>query len=142
MLKPIEKQKKVTPPVFEQPAEAVTCGGCGHVREQDASCPDWQCPGCGKAYHKVEAQPEELMSQQELRRMNQRYLEKKRRGESHLQTLQEEFENPALKGIGAGLLTFLSGVGSACVAANPVIQAIGIIVIVGSAIYGLSHFWS
>ena len=140
MLKQIEKNK-VTAPVFEPVAETVTCGGCGHVREPHAKCPDWQCPGCGKAYHKVAAIDEELKTQQELRRMNQQYLEKKRRGESHLQGLKEEFEHTALKGIGAGLLTFLSGVGSACVAANPVVQAVGLAIIVGSAIYGLSYFW-
>ncbi|WP_394389215.1 hypothetical protein [Shewanella woodyi] len=32
-----------------------TCKGCGHNRtESDVEFPEWQCPGCGYAYNKIE----------------------------------------------------------------------------------------
>jgi len=54
----------------------------------------------------------------------------------------EAVEHPALTGIGVGILPFLRGAGSACVAANPLVQIAGIVIVPGSIVYDLSQFRS
>lgn len=143
MLQHTDKKKR--PKIkFDRPPSAQTvCGACNHVRKPGASCPDWQCPGCGKAYRKVDKQgDEELLSRSELRRKNHEYLNKKSAAEKQSGLSSDAIEHPALTGIGVGILTFLKGVGSACVAANPLTQILGIVIVLGSIAYGLSQFWS
>lgn len=75
------------------------------------------------------------MSQAELRRKNTGYLQSKPPLSS------EEDAHPALTGIGIGFATFLNGIGTARAAANPVVLVVGLAIVVGSIIYGLSYFW-
>ena len=143
MLQHIDKKKR--PKIkFNEPLSAQTvCGACNHVRKPTDTCPDWQCPGCGKAYSKVDKQvDDELLSRSELRQKNHQYLSKKSAAEKQSGLSTEAIEHPALTGIGLGILTFLKGVGSACVAANPLTQILGIVIVLGSIVYGLSQFWS
>jgi hypothetical protein len=137
MLQHINKKK---PPKlkFDAPVTGQTaCGACSYVRKPADTCPDWQCPGCGKAYSKVNAQKDEHhLSQAELRRKNTEYLQSKPALSG------EEATHPAVTGIGIGIATFLHGIGTACAAANPVVQIAGIAIVLGSLIYGLSSFWS
>jgi len=143
MLLPIGKKKrpqiKIDTPVTAQ----TVCGACNHVRQATASCPDWQCPGCGKAYRKVDTRADaEPVPRFELRRKNHEYLHRKRAAGKQSMLPAEAVEQPALTGIGVGILAFLKGAGSACVAASPLLQIAGIVIVLGSIIYGLSRFWS
>ena len=139
-----QRKKQVKPTIpSETDSEAVTCGACGHKRAQTAGLPEWQCPCCGTAYAGVNAEDEvERLSRQELRRLNQQYLERKKRAEKASLTSLEN-DHPAIGGIGLGLATYLSGLGSACTAAvgNPIVQGVGIAIILGSIVWGLSGFF-
>ena len=137
--------KKKPPKIkFDTPLAAQTvCGACNHVRKPTDTCPDWQCPGCGKAYSKVDMQADnEVLSRSELRQKNLEYLHKKRVAEKQSMLSAETVEHPALTGIGVGILAFLKGAGSACAAANPLVQIAGIVILLGSIVYGLSQFFS
>jgi hypothetical protein len=143
MLQHIDKKKrskiKLDAPITAQ----TVCGACNHLRKATDTCPNWQCPGCGKAYSKVDTQADNKpVSRSELRRKNREYLHRKRAAEKQSMLPAEAVEHPALTGIGIGILTFLKGVGSACVAANPLTQILGIVIVLGSIVYGLSQFWS
>lgn len=38
----------------------IQCPKCGYIRRPSDSCPDWQCPSCGIAYHKYAAYREKV----------------------------------------------------------------------------------
>lgn len=142
MLKRIKKDKAKTYRVAEPAAEAIVCGACSHVRQPTDTSPDWQCPGCGAAYNKVNRHPEaELFSQQDLRRQNQAYLKKREKAKRGL-VRDEAGDTVVATGLGIGSLTFIKGMGkaaSACVKvatpANPLLLAVGGLIIAGTLIY-------
>ncbi len=143
MLKHLKRKQAEPIRIPEADSEAITCGACGHLREPEANCPDWQCPCCGKAYAKVNAGDEaERFSRQELRRLNQQYLERKKKAEKALLS-REETEHPAFSGIWLGVATYATGLGSTCVAiaSNPIVQGVGIAIVLGSIAWGLSSFF-
>ncbi len=143
MLKSLKRKKPQTIKLPEADGETITCGGCGHLREADANNPEWQCPCCGKAYAKVNAEDEvEEIPRAELRRLNQQYLKRKKRAEG-VALMRGETDHPAVSGVGLGVATYLSGLGSACTAAvgNPIVQGIGIAIVLGSIVWGLSSFF-
>ena len=142
MLKSLEKKRQPAG-VSETATDAIRCGACGHVREPETSCPDWQCPGCGSAYNKVNAPREELLSQQDLRRLNQEYLVRKKQENSLLRTAyMAEREYPATTGFITGLKILLKSSAFTCAGAAvlPYIKAAGIIIMIASLAYGTWKF--
>ena len=126
---------------FSSLQEAVTCSACDYTRQESDRCPDWQCPGCGKAYAKVNAPHEEIrLSKTELRLKNHEFLEKKKR-EEKIERFSKG-ETPAHAGLGVGLFTMLKGLGTACLVANPSTIAIGAILAVASIGWGIYSFFS
>jgi hypothetical protein len=113
------------------------------VRKETDTCPDWQCPGCGAAYNKVKVQPDnKRMSCEELHRRDVEDLQKMRERKRQIGLLRSIKEHPVLSGISLGVMTFANGIGTACSAANPLLKIAGIVILVGSIVYGLSQFWS
>ena len=137
MFKQVAKPAPAKPgtPVFK--TEQVTCGACGHVREATATNPEWQCPCCKAAYAKVSAKPEKRYTKEELRARNAEYLEAKAAGEYDY----DGKEMPGwMQAAFIGGLTVLKGLGSACMAANPMVIGAGALIIAGSIGYGLFRF--
>lgn len=150
MLKQLKRKKPPTIKPPEASAESVTCGACGEVREAGATSPEWQCPCCGKAYAKVDAMDEaEKVSQEELRRLNRQYLERKKRAQRSL--LASEQSGQVNDHIKTGLLTGgllscsgMSKVVGTCVKtmvpANPVLQIAGAVIIAGTLLYAAMKY--
>jgi len=144
MLKQLRKKKPPTIKFDAPVVEQITCAACSHVRKQSDHCPDWQCPGCGKAYSKVNSTPEAVKQQRrEERQREQRESEEAKQGEIH--------KNAILSGIIVGATTFSQGIArsvSSCanpsvktyVAGNPILQIVGAAIIVTSLIYAGYRF--
>lgn len=144
MLKQVRKKKQ--PAIkFDAPVNGqIACGACRYVRTQSDKCPDWQCPGCGKAYSKVNTTPEAVRQQQrEERKRQQREAAEAKQGEMH--------KNVIISGILVGATTFFQGlaraVGSCAnpsvktyLAANPILQIAGVTIIVATLIYAGYRF--
>ena len=142
MLKGVEKKQQSASSAGTA-APAISCGACGHVREHETSCPDWQCPGCGSAYNKVNTPEEEPLSQPELRHLNQEYLARKKQENSLLRSAyMAEREYPATTGFITGLKILLKSSAFTCAGAAvlPYIKAAGIIIMIGALAYGTWKF--
>ena len=141
MLKQARK-KKVKYSLPESPAEQIVCGACNHVREETATNPKWQCPGCGVAYNKVNQKPEEKRyTQEELKKKNREYLENEQQG---LLSDEEVSQHAVSSGLSIGGLTFWAGTArtvTSCaglkkfVPANPVLMVVGAAIILGTLAY-------
>ena len=134
------KKKKTASAIKPAPAsEAIVCGACNHVRKETDRNPEWQCPGCGKAYAKVGPIPEaEQQRRREASRQNQ-----KKSAERHKSEL---LRNDVFTGLLIGASTFYSGLArtvASCaqpavktlVPANPLMQFVGAAIVVGTLIY-------
>ncbi len=124
-------EKKKAKPFESKPVTSeVTCGACGYVRKDSDTNPAWQCPSCEVAYVKAEEAHKEY-SQAELKQLNTEYQSEKKR-KSKLSAI-----TTGLKGIWFGIAAFLSGAGSACsgAASNPLLQAAGAVLVIGSVTY-------
>jgi uncharacterized Zn finger protein (UPF0148 family) len=140
MFKQIKKPGKTKPGVVIVADEQITCGACGHVRQESDHNPEWQCPNCEVAYAKVKVKVEKKHSKQELRARNREYLRAKSTTNEQ-STVKDDIPgwmNGVLVGIGA----MITGVGSACAAANPVVLGAGALVVVGSIAYALFKIFS
>lgn len=129
MFKTLEKKK--TKPFKSKPVTTeVTCSACGYVRKDSDTNPVWQCPSCEVAYVKAEEAHKEY-SKAELKQRNTEYQSEKKR-KSKLSAI-----TTGLKGIWFGIAAFISGAGSACsnAASNPLLQAAGAVLVIGSVAY-------
>lgn len=81
---PKTKKRQRSDKTAETGPKGTQCGHCGHVRETDATVPEWQCPCCSSAYNKVDP----VLLEQEKQQRKQAKLEQK----------QEE-EQKSLRGI-------------------------------------------
>lgn len=151
MLQGIKKKKPKKIIVDDTQEVSVVCGACSHQRQPSDTAPEWQCPGCGAAYVKVNPQlcgddsETNKLSQQELRKKNLSYLNQRKKESTRTQSDTEE--TLITTGLSIGALTFIKGLGkaaSACVKvavpASPVVQAIGVMIIVGTLIYAAIRF--
>lgn len=140
------KKKKHAKVKFDEPlTDQIVCGACKHVRQPTACCPEWQCPGCGKAYNKTRSTPEAIKQQRRKARERQKQYEEESKQ-------KETDKNIVATGLTAGATTFglgLSRTVSSCaqplvktvVAANPVLQIIGVALVVASLAYAWHRFF-
>lgn len=145
MLQSLKKKKQAKVRFDEPVTDQIVCGACRHVREPTASCPDWQCPGCGKAYNKTRSTPEAVKQQRREARERRKQVEEE-------SEQKERDKQIATTGIVAGVVTFNLGLArtvSSCaqplvktfVAANPVLQVIGVALVVASLAYAWNKFF-
>jgi uncharacterized Zn finger protein (UPF0148 family) len=140
MFKQIKKPRKTKPGVMIFADEQITCGACGHVRHESDHNPEWQCPNCKAAYAKVKVKAEKKYSKQELSARNREYL--KTKSTTSEQSSVEDDIPGWMSGVMVGIGAMISGVGSACAAANPVVLGAGALVVVGSVAYTLFKIFS
>jgi ribosomal protein L37AE/L43A len=149
LLKQARKKNAAKYSLPKTSAEQIVCGACNHVREETAANPDWQCPGCGAAYSKVnpEHHAEKRYSQQELGAKNREYLQKKREG--NVEDSESMEGNIAAAGLTIGSLALTKGMArvvTSCaglktfVPANPVLQAVGAAILLGTVAYAIYKY--
>ncbi len=139
MRKSVQKEH-IEPYVFKKTKDTITCGVCGYVRRDNEQNPIWQCPGCQIAYNKIQSEKASY-TKEELKKKNEEYLERKSLEEQE-QAKESQLETGSA-GLGIGILTFISGLSSACsgAIANPAIQLIGAVIAVTSITYMISKFF-
>lgn len=141
MFKQIKKQKKAKSGAVIVADEQVTCGACGHVRQDSDANPEWQCPCCQAAYAKVnKVKIESGYSKRKLRAKNHAFLHAKATNIEH--SSAEEDMPGWMSGVLTGLGTLVVGAGSACAAANPFVLGAGALIVVGSIGYALLKIFS
>lgn len=117
--------------------DAVTCPSCKYIRKVSDKTPDWQCPGCGVAYHKVtEKYKTEVMSKEKEEFQK---LQKERARESHNRTLVNRTTSLMFTGYIAAALGFSTTcfVDPSFLIRNPVIGVLG----VSALTYGLYYIY-
>ena len=146
MLKQIRKTSEPKIEIGKSVTGEITCGACNHVRKPTDTGPDWQCPGCRKAYSKTSSTPESIKQQRREARQRERQAKEERK--------QDEMQKGVITaGLTGGAMTFKLGLGrmvSSCaqplvktvVAANPALQVLGIAIVLATLIYtGYKYFW-
>lgn len=129
MFKTLEK-KKAKPFKSKPVTSEVTCSACGYVRKESDTSPAWQCPSCKAASIKADKVLKEY-SQVELKQWDVESKSKKV-SKSKISAIIN-----GLQGIWFGVAAFISGAGSACsnAASNPLLQAAGAVLVIGSVAY-------
>lgn len=133
MFEKLQREKTATvriPTAIEAP---VACAACDYVRKASDRNPAWECPGCGKAYARVEAANAAAKS------FSQEKFDAGIRRESR-QKDKQLLQGGA--GVMAGIATFVSGMASSCTgsASNPWVQAVGVAIVVAAVGYGVAKY--
>ncbi|WNO08479.1 hypothetical protein [Teredinibacter sp. KSP-S5-2] len=138
LLKKKTKHKPKNPP---KKKDETTCQACGYQRKDSDTNPLWQCPGCERAYSKVNR---EVYSQEEVKAKNRKYREREAEEKKTAEVeekVKEHRANSLLAGA-TGCLAILHGVSNTCrgLVFNPVALTIGGVIILGALIYFMSTY--